>query len=644
MERKKTAVHELCRIRAPGGSRHVTTKRNLFPIIITLVILGSAYSRADKEEPWLEVRSPHFTVISNSGEKQARRAAGQFEQFRNVIETSLPRVRVDPNTPLVIFAVKDEDSLKLLLPQFRDRLAWTAGIFQPSPEKNYVALRLNVNGERDYHVIYHEYVHALMQINLPGLPLWLGEGLAEFFARATLSDRESGIGRPSPEHLRTLKEAQPLPLEVLLSADQSSPYYSERDKVSIFYAQSWALTHYLMLGDKGVPSRKLSDFLELIRKDVPGVEAASRAFGDLKQLEKQLAEYIRLFSFRYLKIGIPILAAEKQYPIRPLSTAELLAERGEFYVHTARLDEARAALEEALRIDSQNPAANRTMGLLCMRLNDPGRAEKYLSVAASLDPGSFLVHYYLGQAAFERSGRPQIDEAEAHLRRAIEINPQFAAACLMLSSVLAMKGTNLVEALEFATRAAELEPGVPGHHLNLARILMVMQRMDEAVKLGERVVASSTSEQERAEARSFLLSVRDYQAQMSEAKRREEELKARVSQAQQQVENVQAPGKEPKEAAPRDAGSTSTAALDGLVRAVTCAFPSVMDLILEAGGKQYRFHTDDFYAVQYAAADKPGRSDFQPCKELEGLQVRLEYVPTPGREYLGEIKSVLIRK
>jgi ABC-type proline/glycine betaine transport system ATPase subunit len=214
----------------------------------------------------------------------------------------------------------------------------------------------------------------------------------------------------------------------------------------------------------------------------------------------------------------------------------------------------------------------------------------------------------------------------------------------MLSHVLAMKGTNPEEALELATRATELEPGAPGHQLNVARILMVMQRVDEAAKLGERVLASTTSEQERAEAQSFLLSARDYQARMIETKRREEERKARADQAQQQVGNVQAPGKEAKEAVSRDSVSASSPALEGRVLAINCAFPSVMDLVLEVEGKQHRFHTDDFYAVQYAAEDKPGRSDFQPCKELEGVHVRLEYIPTPGREHLGEIKSVLIRK
>jgi len=38
--------------------------------------------RASAAENWIEVRSPHFTVDSNAGEKEARKIADQFEQIR----------------------------------------------------------------------------------------------------------------------------------------------------------------------------------------------------------------------------------------------------------------------------------------------------------------------------------------------------------------------------------------------------------------------------------------------------------------------------------------------------------------------------------------------------------------------------------
>jgi len=40
---------------------------------------GSAPAPADKPETWVEAATPHFTVMSDDGEKTARRIAQQFE-------------------------------------------------------------------------------------------------------------------------------------------------------------------------------------------------------------------------------------------------------------------------------------------------------------------------------------------------------------------------------------------------------------------------------------------------------------------------------------------------------------------------------------------------------------------------------------
>ena len=61
---------------------------------------------AASKESWIEVHSPHFTVISNAGDKQARKLADQFEQFREMFHNSFPKLRVDLGKPLIISAVK----------------------------------------------------------------------------------------------------------------------------------------------------------------------------------------------------------------------------------------------------------------------------------------------------------------------------------------------------------------------------------------------------------------------------------------------------------------------------------------------------------------------------------------------------------
>ena len=72
-------------------------------------------------------------------------------------------------------------------------------LFIGSSERNFVLLRLDAPEDRRYHAIYHEYVHQVMRLNFPDLPLWLNEGLAEFFALRQMSGTDtSDLGNPQP--------------------------------------------------------------------------------------------------------------------------------------------------------------------------------------------------------------------------------------------------------------------------------------------------------------------------------------------------------------------------------------------------------------------------------------------------------------
>ena len=62
--------------------------------------LGPPPARA--ADKWIEVKSPHFTVMSNASPKEATTIAWEFEQIRNAIGALWTWARVDLNKPLVI--------------------------------------------------------------------------------------------------------------------------------------------------------------------------------------------------------------------------------------------------------------------------------------------------------------------------------------------------------------------------------------------------------------------------------------------------------------------------------------------------------------------------------------------------------------
>jgi len=634
---------------------------------VCLGLLAAGVSAGAAEKPWVEVRSPNFVVVSNAGEKQARRAADAFEQIRAVFQKGL-KVRVDPGKPFVILAVRDEKSLRELLPEFwevKGRMR-PAGVFQGGEEKLYVALRLDAQGENPYHAVYHEYVHMLMNLNFRGIPLWLNEGLAEFYGNTVIGEKEVGIGRPSESALLRLNESKFLPLRDLFAADHRSPHYNEADKASIFYAESWALTHYLMLGEKG-EKKRLAEFAALVLSDVPEEAALQRAFGDLKVLEKALHDYVRQTSFLYARMKKPADVQEESFPVRDLPAAETAAVRGDFLLRTKRPREAQALLEEALRLDPNLSAAHENLGFLHYREGRRQDAAKFFDQAVKLDSRSYLAHYYHAMLKLRFDEESSPEELENSLKRAIDLNHNFAAGYATLAGFYLRRDKNLEMALGLARRAAQLEPGNATFQLNVGGILLRMGRVEEAQKLGEQLLARAKSEEGRAAAESFLENVRRYEqylaqkkayeqrtaAAAAERKRFEEEYAAAVQRERaRQAGGPQAPPRPESSAAEegrptlkrRDGAGGPRASAEGVIASVACKAPSAIDLVLRTAGPLFKLRSDDFRRVHYSSSAKPLPENFDACVHLKGQPARVIFIVQQGADHFGEIISIELTK
>jgi tetratricopeptide (TPR) repeat protein len=608
----------------------------LFPFCI---LLFSSLCAAG-EETWTEVRSPNFIVIANASPKQARRTAKSFEQFRLLIQTVWSPLKVDPPTPLTIFAGKDERSYKTLIAEEQPvkGSAQSVGMFIAGPERELVALRMDVPEDLPYHVLYHEYVHMILRLNFGRLPLWLSEGLAELFANADISDKSQGIGRFSPEAAHVLKTNPRIPLSMLMSATSDSPYYRQKDKADVFYAQSWAITHYLYLGDKRAHQDKLMAFIKMIVDGVPEQDALARAFGDLKDLEESLNKYLQSTTY-YLRVKSQLGMNADKFRTRTLSEVESLAARGELLVHNNKLDRAQLMLDRALYLDPRNARANEGMGYFFLRINDREKSRKYFTAAADLDSMNCLAHYFAAETAMAEEGDPEI--AEKYLRAAISINPFFAPAYGKLSQLLLKNKSDLDEALEYADKGAELEPGRLSYKLNIAYIMALMDKVDEAYALGQRALsAARNDDQDRGQAESLLSwiqSLRDRKALLQGFSQKTPKEPVLVNRK----EEMEAEKKRQERSAGIASLKTgSVVKLRGVIQTVQCQYPAVMDIIFDASAKQYPLHAENYLEVGYKATIPLAQID--PCKDLEGKQVDMEYLPVEGEDFSGLIRLITI--
>src|SRR5260221_8531070 len=95
--------------------------RRVAVAVMLLADAGRPAARVHAADQWIEVKSAHFVVTSNAGAGNAKALAWQLEQIRSAIATLWPWARVDSNRPLVVLAVKDEQSMKGLAPSYWER-------------------------------------------------------------------------------------------------------------------------------------------------------------------------------------------------------------------------------------------------------------------------------------------------------------------------------------------------------------------------------------------------------------------------------------------------------------------------------------------------------------------------------------------
>ncbi len=484
--------------------------RFLIVLQAVLLLASQAFPQA-KPQKWTEVQSPHFLVVTNGSERQGREVAYQFEAIRSVFEQTLG-VRVEPGKPFVVMGFKDERSLRAAMPEFwkkKGQLHPGGGLLT-GEDKIYAFVRLDAEEEKPYRIIYHEYTHMVLHLNARSLPLWMSEGLAEYYGFSSIGEKEIRLGRPDATHLLVLREGPLLPLAELFRVTYDSPQYTEEAKARMFYAESWALTHYLMLAERteAGPRNRLSQFLSLLVRGVGQDEATRQVFNDLGRLQADLERYAERSVFPIVVIKTKAAGTPKDFGARLLSPAETAARLGDFELHDRRPQDAKPLLEEALRLQPDLASAQESLGFVFTRQGDRAEALRWFDRVIAGGSGSFLAHYYHAILTLIELGMTDGGgQAEASLVRALQLNPRFAPAYAALARIYLSDDRKADQALEQVRKALDIEPGNFSYQMLLGNALVRSGRYEEALKVAATMERSAGSQAEKDMVRSFIESV-----------------------------------------------------------------------------------------------------------------------------------------
>ncbi len=507
-----------------------------------------------KREQWIEVKTEHFTIYSNAREGAAKQIGVDLERLRAALEHLFSRKLRSP-VPTAIYVFKNDRALSRYKYLHNGKPAAVSGYFVSQPTGNYVAIdggsarRANVPARN---IVYHEYLHEILRNNEPHLPLWMNEGLAEYFSTFEADEGEAKIGLAIPHHLDWLKGHSLLPMEQLLAVDRNSVHYNDQRRAGVFYAQSWALTHYLLLGSKARHGQ-YAEYGRLLSAGTPHKQAFAEAFQtDLSDLTGEVKKYVRQRRFNYSRISFGDVAVAPT--ARILDRTEMLYRLGDLAAQLGpELSErAEAHLRAVLQADPEHAPSLARLAVLRLDAGDP-TAITQLARAVELAPEDYRVQYLYGAAllksavgeadAVERGSlnddkQNAVKAARRALVRSIKLRPGMHDAWAKLSFVYQLVDRPADEALDVQRTAHRLLPDRYDVTINLANTLAELGRESEARVLLAKLADDGVSVVARAAAREALF-VTDMGA--IDALVRAEKLDAALAFAEQMVTEARDP-------------------------------------------------------------------------------------------------------
>lgn len=189
--------------------------------------------------------------------------------------------------PFYLFATEEEYRAGGGLPG-------TAGCFDPNSN---VLMAFDAGDAELWHTVQHEGFHQFASAVIGGqLPIWVNEGLADYFGEALFTGDSFIIGVvPEWRRARIVKSLAAAegdkafkPLEALLRM-QHSEWNAEMSLVN--YDQSWSLVHFLVHADDGKYQKPFSAFIRAISAGRPWERAWQDTIGNAAGLETRWRDF-----------------------------------------------------------------------------------------------------------------------------------------------------------------------------------------------------------------------------------------------------------------------------------------------------------------------------------------------------------------
>jgi len=441
------------------------------------------------ERPWFQVRTAHFSIVTDAGEKRGSEIARRLERMRAAFALLMDRATTNDPAPLLIFALNGQPEVDGMGDVLASR-SRHAGLFLPGADQSFILL--DASGD-PWHAAFHEYAHELLNANTSSSDqTWFDEGFAEYLSTFESSGDRVKLGQvPLPELQFLRNNGKLMRLADLVRVNLESQTYNQNGpSQEMFYAESWLLVHYLfdhqLIGRAG-------PFFSLLANGTTLDEAVQKSFSmSTQKLEDELLSYAKGEKFRYFSFPLARDIPAGIVDAQPLTQATVAALKLQVRWH-AKIEhsksEARSYAAEdqsLLAREPQNVIALRGAGLALLEAGDYEGSFYYLRRALQIGPTDPSNHYSLSLllSAAQAAGLTDFHTGslDAEAEACIHLAPTFADAYRLAASRWLREG-EFNRAETAMRRAVSLSPRTERYRLQLADVELKQREYEPALSL-----------------------------------------------------------------------------------------------------------------------------------------------------------------
>lgn len=268
---------------------------------LVAVPLVSAQPRGTRDLTSLKTR--HYQIKTDLPRDEALAYGRHMDAIFAEYTRRLRGFGVRNATPMVLYLMSDQREYTRLLGGFGIDATNSGGMFFITQEAS--GLAVFVEG-RDrgtvLSTLQHEGFHQFAYLRISDdLPIWVNEGLAEWFGEALIVNRKLRLGLSRRGRVESLKLAADagmlMSLEdvLLMSGRQwSANLRSGSLRGWLQYDQAWSVVQFLIHADRGKYSGMLLEYLRACQQGYDADRAIERAFKsrDLTHFEKRYREWL----------------------------------------------------------------------------------------------------------------------------------------------------------------------------------------------------------------------------------------------------------------------------------------------------------------------------------------------------------------